>query len=78
MSDDSGFRDRVNREHEALRQLLRELHEMLADRRAPTAQVADEMGSLATHLKSHFEEEEAGGFFIDVVARAPRFAEQVA
>jgi hypothetical protein len=35
------------------------------------------MAELAAHLKSHFEVEEEGGFFTQVVARAPRLADQV-
>ena len=80
MSDapvDHEFFEEVQREHDELRELLGEVHRVLAERLEKVAEVSERLASLSEHVETHFQEEEIAGFFDQVVERAPRLSDRV-
>ena len=67
----------IRREHEELRELLGEIHQMLAKRLEAVANVSEMLASLGDHVETHFAEEETAGFFDDVTDRAPRLSDRI-
>lgn len=68
--------DEIRREHEHLRQLLGEVHQTLNGRCSSAGKLAEMMLSLQRHVQEHFDEEEEGGFFHEVVTQAPRMTDR--
>ena len=66
--------DQIQRDHQELRNLLGEVHHVLARKLESVARVAEMVGSLANHIEAHFEEEEATGVFDEVSEREPRLS----
>ena len=70
------FFEQVRQDHEVLRTWLGKLHHALTERSATAPDVAALFDGLIEHVDRHFEDEENGGFFDQVVAQAPRFADR--
>ncbi len=68
--------DEIRREHAELRELLGQVHHAVANRLRTVAQVAELLATLSDHIETHFQEEEFGGFFDEVVSQAPRLSER--
>jgi iron-sulfur cluster repair protein YtfE (RIC family) len=71
------FFEEIRREHEELRDLLGDIHQMLAKRLEAVASVSEMLASLGDHVETHFSEEETAGFFDDVTDRAPRLSDRI-
>ena len=69
----------ITQEHEELRSLLAQVHHLLAEQVESKAVVAEKIQLLFKHVAAHFEEEEeeANGFFDQLVERAPQIADRV-
>jgi iron-sulfur cluster repair protein YtfE (RIC family) len=74
----------MNATHHEIRQIHTDLHQQLVvlhrafcERQRSTPEIVDELVRLRDHLEHHFTEEEQGGFFADLVQRAPHHAQQV-
>ena len=72
-----GLFEEMLEEHEELRELLGEIHRMLAKRLEAVASVSEMLASFGEHVETHFAEEETAGFFDDVVDRAPRLSDRI-
>lgn len=70
------FYEQVRQEHEELREWLGRLHHALTERTQSGPQIAGMFGELTEHINRHFNDEEIGGFFEQVVDMAPRFADR--
>lgn len=75
-TDRSKVYQHIRDEHEALRQLLGHLHQVLTGRTQMPDHVAEMIASLRKHLTTHFREEEEDGFFDEIVEQAPRLSGQ--
>lgn len=71
-----GVHQQIHQEHQELRELLGRVHRTLAKRAESAASVAAMIKALRGHVQTHFDAEEHGGFFDEVVAEAPRLSEQ--
>lgn len=69
--------EEIRREHEELRALLGDVHQMLAKRVETVAGVSEKLASLVHQVETHFSEEETAGFFDDVIERAPRLSDRI-
>ena len=65
-------------EHNALRDLLGKIGEAITDPRCGHGQWKHRMGLLRARLIEHFEHEEEGGYFRELVTSAPWLAKQAA
>lgn len=72
------FCETVHEAHEDLRELLRTIEQVSALRTGSDEILAGRLADLKIHLRLHFEHEEEGGYFHEVVAAAPWLAEQAA
>ena len=70
------FFEQVRRDHEELRTSLGRLSQALTNRDSSTEDIAAQLVALIEHLDQHFQDEETGGFFDEVVAQAPRYADR--
>lgn len=68
--------EEIRREHEHLRELLGGLHQTLSGRAEAAGTASEMMSSLQQHVQEHFNEEEEGGFFHEVVCQAPRLSDR--
>jgi iron-sulfur cluster repair protein YtfE (RIC family) len=75
ISDRSTYEE-IQREHEELGELLGDVTRTLAKRLVSVSQVAEMIGTLVEQLEQHFDEEETGGFFDQIVSQTPRHAER--
>lgn len=75
-TNEQGIHERIRQEHDELREMLGKMHRILARRLESGANVAKMLQSLHRHVQTHFDEEEHGGFFDDVVAQAPRLSDR--
>ena len=64
-------------EHQHLRDLLESVRASVAAPQSSAA-VSEMIGELAGQVTEHFRQEEAGGYFTDVIQHAPRLASRVA
>lgn len=69
--------EEIRREHDELRELLGNIHHMLAKRLETVAGVSEKLASLGEHVETHFAGEETAGFFDDVVDCAPRLSDRI-
>jgi iron-sulfur cluster repair protein YtfE (RIC family) len=68
--------EQIQREHEQLRERLKVLHQKIEVHPAPPEEVATLLRELRVALESHFQCEENGGFFDDIVTQAPQLSRQ--
>jgi len=73
-ASEQNIHERIQREHDALRELLGKVHRTLTKRRESVANVSEMLQSLHRHVRTHFDEEEQGGFFEEIVSQAPRLS----
>lgn len=59
-------------EHHRLRDVLSSVRETIAERSVAPPKVIELLVELTLVVKSHFDHEETGGFFSDIVGQAPR------
>jgi hypothetical protein len=64
--------DQLLQEHQALKELLRQIDEALQARTATIAQVSDLLAHLGDRLIRHFSAEEQDGYFSEALLRAPQ------
>ena len=69
--------DELAEEHARVRDMLQHIHSTLALRQSRPQNVAGLLDELKEHVQGHFSHEEEGGYFADVVARAPRYTANV-
>lgn len=67
----------IQGDHQRLQAKLGWLHEQLAAARLTAAQADLELARAATELEEHFTHEESGGFFAELLDRAPQLDERV-
>ncbi len=70
------FYEQVRQEHEELRNWLGKLHQTLSQRSDTVSEVTAQVEGLIEHLNRHFQDEEDGGFFHQLVEQAPRYADR--
>lgn len=75
-SNEQQIYDEIRREHEHLRELLGTLDQTLIARREAADKLAAMVSSLQEHVRVHFQEEEDGGFFHEIVSQAPRMSDR--
>ena len=68
--------DELVEEHAQVRDILQQIHNTLALRQG-AQNVTEQLGELKEHVQRHFAHEEAGGYFADVIAEAPRLTATV-
>lgn len=68
--------EQTKQEHDELRNLLGEVHRALSKRQDTVDRIAELLTSLGEHAQTHFDREEANGFFEQVTAQAPRLSER--
>jgi iron-sulfur cluster repair protein YtfE (RIC family) len=68
--------ENIQREHEALRESIAHIHQLLAAHNTPGDELATQLHRLHTALVEHFWHEEHKGFFDEVVSQAPRLTPQ--
>lgn len=68
--------ERVELEHEHLRELLGDIHKNLCEPAAEVELVVEQLRTLCGKLESHFQTEEEEGFFTQITEQAPRLADQ--
>ena len=68
--------ERIVGEHANLRDLLGEMHRIIAGRSESVDNVVKSLDSLIDYLRRHFQHEEDGGFFGEIAALAPRLSER--
>jgi iron-sulfur cluster repair protein YtfE (RIC family) len=68
--------ENIQREHEALRESIAHIHQLLAAHNTPGDELATQLHRLHTALVEHFWHEEHEGFFDEVVSQAPRLTPQ--
>jgi hypothetical protein len=69
--------DKIKHQHDALRNKLRQIHDVLAGPEIAVDQIESLLHEFERALKNHFSnEEESAGFFESVTAHAPRLAYQ--
>jgi hypothetical protein len=67
----------IKQEHEALRDKLRQIHDVLAGREIASHEIAIHLDEFQNALAVHFaNEEESEGFFESVTAHSPRLSHQ--
>jgi iron-sulfur cluster repair protein YtfE (RIC family) len=64
--------EKIKQEHDALREKFRQIHDVLSGPEIVAEQIATLLRELQNALQVHFSNEELGGFFDEVTARAPR------
>lgn len=64
-------------EHAKLRELLESLDQTLDQPQPSPATIAETIGELQMYLRTHFEHEEQGGYFHELIEDAPRLKTQV-
>ena len=64
-------------EHEELRESIGSLLHTIRTRSVKAKEIKPLIAQLCQRLKTHFEEEEAGGFFADITQQAPRLSREV-
>jgi hemerythrin len=69
--------DELVEEHAQVRDILQQIHNTLALRQSGPQNVTEQLGELKEHVQRHFAHEEAGGYFADVIAEAPRLTATV-
>ena len=68
--------EQMQHEHELLRERIKVLHQTIDLRQASLEEVVRLLQDLRDVLDIHFSEEECGGFFDQIVARAPQLSRQ--
>lgn len=68
--------EKLRKEHELLHTRLEQARAMLLERSLDVHEALALLGDLRAHMKEHFAGEEAGGYFTEVVERAPWLAER--
>ena len=69
--------DELVEEHAQVRDISQQIHNTLALRQSGPQNVTEQLGELKEHVQRHFAHEEAGGYFADVIAEAPRLTATV-
>jgi iron-sulfur cluster repair protein YtfE (RIC family) len=69
------FRD-VDVEHAEMRELLANVHRVLADQNQSSSEVVAMLDSLFGFLKAHFQHEDEGGFFDQITEQSPRLSDR--
>jgi iron-sulfur cluster repair protein YtfE (RIC family) len=71
MTNDSenDVRQQLQQEHSELRQLLGDIHRILAERLDTVVHVSEQLAALNEHVQTHFNDEEVGGFFDQVLGK---------
>lgn len=68
--------EQVRREHEELRELLGNMSRALATREGSVENACEMFASLRTQIENHFDTEEQGQFFEQIIDHAPRLADR--
>ena len=68
--------ERIKQEHDALREKLRRIHDVLAGPEIAAEEMARLLREFQNALKVHFSNEESDGFFEEVTTQAPRLADR--
>jgi iron-sulfur cluster repair protein YtfE (RIC family) len=77
-NSEQDMRKEIQREHGELRALLGDIHRVLAERLQTVVHVSEQLAALNEHVETHFNEEEIGGFFDQVLGSASQqVAQQV-
>lgn len=63
-------------EHKSLREKLKQIHSVLGGTEITTEQMGTLLGELQSELSTHFCNEDKGGFFDEIAARAPHLTDQ--
>jgi iron-sulfur cluster repair protein YtfE (RIC family) len=66
--------EKTKQEHDALREKLRRIHDVLARPEIAAEEMARLLAEFQNALTIHFSNEESGGFFQEVTTHAPRLA----
>ncbi len=67
----------IRKEHDELRALLGEIGQILSARQVPLEEVLRKLSLLRNQLETHFQHEEAEGFFEQIADHAPRLAGRI-
>ena len=67
----------VRRQHAQLNSLLEAIENRFRHDHQPSRNLVSLLNSLAVHLQTHFEFEEADGYFEDIIQKAPRLVSAV-
>lgn len=65
----------IDDEHKQMRVLLGDVHSILKSRTESVEHVKRAFKGVATYLQQHFDNEDEGGFFAEIVQQAPRLSE---
>lgn len=79
MNDDAHIHEsfeQIRREHAELRELLGSVSRALADREISLEQASEMFTSLRGQIVKHFETEEQGQFFEEIIDHAPRLSDR--
>jgi hemerythrin len=68
--------EKVRREHKELRELLGQMNRALASREGSVEQACEMFASLSQFVERHFDTEEQGNFFAEIIDHAPRLVDR--
>lgn len=71
-SPDAEVFEAIRREHDQLREKLKQINHVISDATATGEEVAQLLIGFHDQLKEHFSNEEQEGFFEEITAQAPR------